>query len=41
MDSIQLSLAIAVARGWEVHQMYVKNASLHKILSEDIYMEHP
>jgi hypothetical protein len=39
MDSIQLALAIVVAKGWEVHQMDVKNAFLHGDLSEEIYME--
>eukprot|EP00253_Pinus_taeda_P025683 PITA_25683 len=41
MDSIRLTLAIAAAWGWEVHQMDVKNASLHGALSEEIYMEQP
>jgi hypothetical protein len=41
MDSIHLALAIAVAKGWEVHQMDVKNAFLYGDLSEEIYMEHP
>jgi hypothetical protein len=41
MDSIRLALAIMAAKGWEVHQMDVKNAFLHSDLSEEIYMEHP
>eukprot|EP00253_Pinus_taeda_P031888 PITA_31888 len=41
MDSICLTLAIATAQGWEVHQMDVKNAFLHEDISEDIYMEKP
>eukprot|EP00253_Pinus_taeda_P024696 PITA_24696 len=41
MDSIRLTLAIAAAQGWEVHQMDVKNAFLHGDLSEEIYMEQP
>eukprot|EP00253_Pinus_taeda_P008388 PITA_08388 len=41
MDSKCLTLAIAAAQGWEVHQMDVKNAFLHEDLSEDIYMEQP
>jgi hypothetical protein len=36
-----LALAIAEAKGWEVHQMDMKNAFLHADLSEDIYMEQP
>jgi hypothetical protein len=39
MESIRLSLAIVVAKGWKFHQMDVKNAFLHGDLSEDIYME--
>jgi hypothetical protein len=41
MDSIRLALAIAESKGWEVHQMDVKNAFLHGDLSEEIYMEQP
>jgi hypothetical protein len=41
MDSIRLALSIAVAKGWEVHQMDVKNSFVHGDLSEEIYMEHP
>jgi hypothetical protein len=39
MDSIRLVLAIAAAKGWEVHQMDVKNVFLHGDLSKEIYME--
>jgi hypothetical protein len=41
MDSIRLALAIATTKGWEFHQMDVKNAFLHNNLSEEIYMEKP
>eukprot|EP00253_Pinus_taeda_P009768 PITA_09768 len=41
MGSIHLALAIVAARGWEVHQMDVKNVFLHEDLSEEIYMEQP
>jgi hypothetical protein len=41
MHSIRLALAIAVAKGWEVHQMDVKNAFLHGDLSKKVYMEQP
>jgi hypothetical protein len=41
MDSIQLALSILVTKGWEVHQMYMKNEFLHKDLSEEIYKEQP
>jgi hypothetical protein len=39
MDSIQLALAIATTRKWEVHHMDVKNAFLHGDIKEEIYME--
>jgi hypothetical protein len=41
MDSIRLVLSIVAAKGWEVHQMDVKNAFIHDDLSEEIYMEQP
>jgi hypothetical protein len=41
MDSIRLALSIVEAKGWEVHQMDVKNEFLHGDLSEEIYMEKP
>jgi hypothetical protein len=41
MDSIRLALAIAEVKGWEVHQMDVKNSFLHVDLSKEIYMEQP
>jgi hypothetical protein len=41
MDSIRLVLAIATTKGWEVHQMDVKNVFLHGDISEEIYMEKP
>jgi hypothetical protein len=36
MDSILLDLAIATTKGWQVHQMDVKNDFLHGDLSEEI-----
>jgi hypothetical protein len=39
--SIQLALAIATARKWEVHHMYVNNELFHRFINEYIYMEHP
>jgi hypothetical protein len=41
MDSIRLALAITTTKGWEVHQMDMKNGFLHSDLSEEIYMEQP
>jgi hypothetical protein len=34
-----LALAIAESKGWEFHQMDLKNEFLHGDVSEDIYME--
>jgi hypothetical protein len=39
MDSIHLALSIVVTKGWEVHQMDVKNAFLNDDLYEEMYME--
>jgi hypothetical protein len=39
MDSIQLALSIAAAKGWEFHHMNMKNVFLHVDLFEEIYME--
>jgi hypothetical protein len=41
MDSIRLELSIATNKGWEFHQMDMKNEFLHGDLSEEIYMEQP
>jgi hypothetical protein len=41
MDSICLALSIVAAKGWEAHNMDVKNASLDGDLFEEIYMEKP
>jgi hypothetical protein len=41
MESIHLALAIAPSKGWEVHQIDVKNYFLHGDLSKEIYMEKP
>jgi len=41
MDSIFLALSIVAAKGWEVHQIDVKNAFLHSDIFEEIYMEQP
>jgi hypothetical protein len=41
MDSIRLALSIMATKGWEVHQMDIKNKFLHGDLYEEIYIEHP
>ena len=41
MDSIQMVLAIAASKRWEVHHMDVKSAFFHGDLEEEIYMKQP
>jgi hypothetical protein len=41
MDSLRFSLSIAETKGWEFHQMDMKNAFLHGDLSEEIYIDQP
>ena len=40
-ESLQLLLALAVLKNWEIHQMDVKLAFLNGILNKEIYMEQP
>ena len=41
LDSLQLILAIAIQKGWEIEMMDIKGAYLNSTLDEEIYMHQP
>ena len=41
MATVRAVIAMAIAKGWSLHQMDVKNAFLHGNLQEEVYMMQP
>ncbi|MCO5569079.1 hypothetical protein L7F22_022786 [Adiantum nelumboides] len=41
MTTVKVVIAMAVAKGWILHQIDVKNAFLHGDLQEEVYIEQP
>ncbi|WZY76517.1 hypothetical protein YC2023_022901 [Brassica napus] len=41
MDTIRAILATAAQMSWEIHQLDVKSAFLHGVLTEDVYIQQP
>jgi len=39
MTTVRIIITMAAAKGWSLHQMYVKNVFLHGNLHEEVYME--
>jgi len=41
MTTVRAIITMAIAKGWSLHQMDVKNVFLHGDLQEEVYMEQP
>ena len=41
LTSIQLFISLTTTRGWDLHQLDIKNVFLHGDLAEEVYMEQP
>ena len=41
LTSIRLCISLAAIPGWDIHQLDIKKAFLHRDLAEEVYMEQP
>ena len=41
LTSIRLFISLVATHGWDLHQLDIKNAFLHRDLVEEVYMEQP
>jgi len=39
MTIVRVIITMAIAKGWSLHQMDIKNVFLHGGLQEEVYME--
>ena len=41
MATVRAVISMAIAKGWDLQQMDIKNAFLNQKLQEEVYMEQP